>query len=220
MPMSIDDGSRIDHVPEVSTPKGEEPTLGEIVRAMNGQQKVLLDLCRNVSESRTPLPRHSSPIPLRSSEAGISGRKSRKMATPVLEDPDTINMVQFTDWETRWRDYVTMTCVLEEIPDVAGRQAVLRSALSHEWTILWSTGRLGLTISENINTAVEKLRVYIRARHNPLLDRKLFHCRDQEEGESISQYVAALIRIDRTCAFGQRTTPVPDVIGHAATAQP
>ena len=203
MSMSIDDGSRNDHVPEISTPNGEErePTLAEIVRAMNGQQEVLLNLCRNVSESRTPMPRHSSPIPLRSSEAGISSRKSRKMVTPVLEDPYAIDMVQFNDWETRWQDYVTMTCVLEEIPDVAGRQAVLRSALSHEWTILWSTGRLGITISEDIDTAVEKLRAYIRARRNPLLDRKLFHCRDQEEGESIDQYVAALIRIDRTCAY-------------------
>ena len=65
MSMSIDDGSRNDHVPEISTPNGEEPepTLAEIVRAMNGQQEVLLNLCRNVSESRTPLPRHSSPIP-------------------------------------------------------------------------------------------------------------------------------------------------------------
>ena len=94
-----------------------------------------------------------------------------------------------------------MTCVLEEIPDVAGRQAVLRSALSREWTILWSTRRLEITISEDIETAVVKLRVYIRARRNPLLDRKLFHCRDQAEGESIDQYVAALIRIDRTFAY-------------------
>ena len=128
-------------------------------------------------------------------------------------------MVQFNDLETRWQDYVTMTCVLEEFPDVAGRQAVLRSALSHEWTILWSTGRLGITISDDIDTAVEKLRAYIRARRNPLLDRKLFHCRDQEEGETIDQYVAALIRIDRTCAYDNEPH-LPDVIGHAATPQP
>ena len=140
------------------------------------------------------------------------------MVTPVLEDPYAIDMVQFNDWETRWQDYVTMTCVLEEIPDVAGRQAVLRSALSHEWTILWSTGRLGITISEDIDTAVEKLRAYIRARRNPLLDRKLFHCRDQEEGESIDQYVAALIRIDRTCAYDNepRCTRCHWPCGHGA----
>ena len=47
----------------------------------------------------------------------------------------------------------------------------------------------------------EKLRAYIRARRNPLLDKKLFHRRDQEEGESIDQYVAAVIRINRTCAY-------------------
>ena len=110
-------------------------------------------------------------------------------------------MVPFNDWETRWQDYVTMTCALEDIPDVAGRQAVLRSTLSYEWTVLWSTGRQGITISEDIDTAVEKVRAYMRACRNPLLDRKLFHCRDQEEGESIDQYVAALIRIDRTCAY-------------------
>ena len=42
---------------------------------------------------------------------------------------------------------------------------------------------------------------YIRARRNPLLDTKLFHCWDQEEGERIDQYVAALIRTDRTGAY-------------------
>ena len=49
MSMSIDDGSRKDHVPEISTPNGEEPepTLAEIVRAINGQQEVLLNLSRN-----------------------------------------------------------------------------------------------------------------------------------------------------------------------------
>ena len=204
MSMSIGDGSRGDHVPEIFSPKGEKPTLAEIVRAMNGQQEDLLNLYRNVSKTRTPLPRHSSPIPVWYSEAGISSRKSRKMATPVLEDPDTIDMVQFNNWETRWQDYVTMTCVLEEIPDVADRQAVRRLALSQERTILWSTGRLRITLSDDIDTAVEKVRAYIRAHRNPLLDRKLFHGRDQEEGESIDQYVAALIHIDQTCAYNNK----------------
>ena len=170
MSLSIDDGSRSDHVPEISTPKGEETILANIVRAMNGQQEVLLNLCRNISETRTPLSMHSSPIPRQPSEADSRCRKSRKMATLVLEDPVTINM------EIRRQDYVTMTCVLqlEEIRDVA---------LSHEWSILSSAGRLGITISKDIDTAVEKLRAYIRAPRNPLLDR-LFHC-DQGEGESI-----------------------------------
>ena len=95
---------------------------------------------------------------------------------------------------------------MEEIPDAAGRQAVLWSALPHEWTILWSTGWLGITISDDNGTAVEKLLAYIRARRDPLLDRKLLHCRDQEEGEIIDQYVAALIRIDLTCAYNIRNT--------------
>ena len=56
------------------------------------------------------------------------------MATPVLEDPDTINTVQFNNWETRWQDFVKMVCVLEEIPGVAGRQAELQSALLHDIT--------------------------------------------------------------------------------------
>ena len=48
-----------------------------------------------------------------------------KMDIPGLEDPENLDMVTFSDWKARWNDYVTMTRVYQEVPDVAGRQAVL-----------------------------------------------------------------------------------------------
>ena len=128
-------------------------------------------------------------------------------------------MVTFSDWKARWNDYVTMTRVYQEVPDVAGRQAVLRSALSNEWSILWSAGRLDIKTTDDIDAVVDKLQAYVRARRNPLLDRKAFHSRDQDAGESIDQYVSALVRIDRACAYEELTLCVHcrQPCGHAAT---
>ena len=50
-----------------------------------------------------------------------------------------------------------MTRVYQEVPDVAGRQAVLRSALSNEWSILWSAGRLDIKTTDDIDAVVDKL---------------------------------------------------------------
>ena len=143
----------------------------------------------------------------------------KKMDIPGLEDPGNLDMVTFSDWKARWNDYVTMTRVYQEVPDVAGRQAVLRSALSNEWSILWSAGRLDIKTTDDIDAVVDKLQAYVRARRNPLLDRKAFHSRDQDAGESIDQYVSALVRIDRACAYEELTLCVHcrQPCGHAAT---
>ena len=88
-----------------------------------------------------------------------------------------------------------MKCVLEEIPDVAGRQAVLRSALSK------NCGRtLGhaatLFSKESFFTAGIK----------------------KKEKASVNTLLLSSASIGRAHTTTHHT--VPDVIGHAATAQP
>ncbi len=106
---------------------------------MQDQQQQLLNLLAGQAMTR-----HSLPDAARNTEPAISSRrKARKMDLPILADPDALDLVLFSDWKSRWEDYITMTCVYEEVPNATGRQAVLRSALSKEWTVLWSAGRLG-----------------------------------------------------------------------------
>ena len=52
-----------------------------------------------------------------------------------------------------------------------------------------------------LTASSKKIGRYLRLRRNPLLDRKDFFGRNQEEGEYIDQYVAFLVRINNRCAY-------------------
>ena len=80
-------------------------------------------------------------------------------------------------------------------------QGLLRSALQPEWTVLWQTRRLDIALDDDIDGKVEKLRRNHRLRRNPLLDRKDFFNRTQEDFENIDLYVSALVRIHNRCGF-------------------
>ena len=127
--------------------------------------------------------------------------KARKIDIPVLAKPNDVDLAHFSDWQTRWKDYVKLTCVREEVPDTVGRQAILRSALSSDWSILWSTGRLGIKDSDDMDGIIFKLRRHVHKRRNPLLDRKIFNSRDKHDSESMDQYLAVLVRLYNACAY-------------------
>ena len=128
-------------------------------------------------------------------------RKKRNLDAPRLEPPSSIDFVAFPAWQRRWADYVTMTCVLEEVPDTTGRQAVLRTALDDEWTTLWVTGRLGIECSDDTDVIQQKLYSYLRRCRSPLQDRQRFHARNQEEGEDVDHYLACLSQVYDACAY-------------------
>ena len=82
------------------------------------------------------------------------------------------------------------------------RHAVLRSALDEEWTILWQTGRLGVhETTDDVGDVVRRIEAFFRRRRSPLIDRQEFHARDQQEHETVDQYLVALIRIDSASAY-------------------
>ena len=85
-----------------------------------------------------------------------------------------------------------------------------------ELTVLSQTGRLNVAPDDDIDVIVEKIDRYLRLR-NPLLDRKDFFCRNQEDGENINQYVASLIVIDNKlrCAYEDDIQTCCTQCGHA-----
>ena len=119
-----------------------------------------------------------------------------KLDIPMLQAPEDTDLSTFTDWRTCWVDYIALTRVMDD-------EGSPGSPPLPEWTILWQTGRLGIALNDDIDGIVEKLGRYLRLRRNPLLDRKDFFNRNQEDGENIDQYVSALVRIHNRCGFDE-----------------
>ena len=124
-----------------------------------------------------------------------------KLDMPTLQAPEDTDLSSFANGRTHWTDYVALTRVMDDVRTPTARQGLLRSALHPEWTVLWQTGRLEVAPDDDIDGIVNKIGRYLRLRRNPLLDRKDFFGRNQEEGENIDQYVASLVRIDNRCAY-------------------
>ncbi|UYV80904.1 K02A2.6-like [Cordylochernes scorpioides] len=105
----------------------------------------------------------------------------------------------FRDWKQRWNDYVDAQQVATFT--LSTQQVTLRAALHSEWTILWQSGRLHISTTTTLDEAVNALEAYLRKKRNPLLDRQDFHRRDQQTGESVDRYFAALKALDDSCAY-------------------
>ena len=75
---------------------------------------------------------------------------------------------------------------MDDVRTPTARQGLLRSALHPEWTVLWQTGRLDVAPDDDIDGIVDKIGRYLRLRRNPLLDRKDFFGRNQEEGRTLT----------------------------------
>ncbi|UYV72781.1 HNRNPK [Cordylochernes scorpioides] len=117
---------------------------------------------------------------------------------PKLASPEELTMSSFRDWKQRWNDYVDAQQVAT-FP-LSTQQVTLRAALHSEWTILWQSGRLHISTTTTLDEAVNALEAYLRKKRNPLLDRQDFHRRDQQTGESVDRYFAALKALDDSCA--------------------
>ncbi|UYV73839.1 hypothetical protein LAZ67_11001072 [Cordylochernes scorpioides] len=117
---------------------------------------------------------------------------------PKLASPEELTMSSFRDWKQRWNDYVDA----QQVPTfpLSTQQVTLRAALHSEWTILWQSGRLHISTTTTLDEAVNALEAYLRKKRNPLLDRQDFHRRDQQTGESVDRYFAALKALDDSCA--------------------
>ena len=185
--------------------------LTSIVDSLAQQQTLLTRMATAVA---SPASTVNTAAPSRTSSSPLV----RAIELPKLGAPDSTDMAQFHDWEKRWNDYVTLTQADREFPSAASGQAFLRQALDRDWTVLWSSGRLGTEDSDSSIDVIHKLERYLRARCNPLIDRKRFHSRDQQAGESVDQYVSALSQIDAAYDFPMELTcdTCGQRCGHAA----
>ena len=126
--------------------------------------------------------------------------KAKRMKSPKLKNPEETTLHVFRTWKERFHGFAEVTCLNQEC-SLQARREILRDAIGDEWNLLWSAGVLQIEKEDDYTTIIDRIGTHIRARRNPLLDRKEFHERNQLEGESIDSYYAALQMISESCSF-------------------
>ncbi len=162
----------------------------ELLRMLAQQQTVLTNLVQTLATQ--PAPQAATPPPQPTTHI------DRSVQLPKLAGPEELSIPAFRDWKQRWLDFSNSRQLTTQSIDA--QHGVLRSALHPEWTQLWSFGRLQITSTTAITDILLELEGYLRQKRNPLLDRKDFHRRDQQPGESIDRYYATLKSLDDACS--------------------
>ncbi|ODN00004.1 Transposon Tf2-6 polyprotein [Orchesella cincta] len=105
---------------------------------------------------------------------------AKHIPPPRLATPDRMTIIQFRDWKQRWNDF-------------ASTQQILQYPIEAQHGILHKP-------DSPIVEVLKLMEAYIRQKRNPLLDRQEFHRRDQNAGESVDRYYAALRVLDDACS--------------------
>ena len=72
----------------------------------------------------------------------LTSARPWKMDFPVLSSPEDSDLTSFTDWLTRWVNYLSLTRDMDGIKIITARQRLLCSALHLGWSVALQTGRL------------------------------------------------------------------------------
>ena len=189
--------------PDMDTPA---PGIAQLLHQQQQMMATVVDFLRS-TERQPPVTPSLAPR--------ATSARPCKMDVPVLSSPEDSDLTSFTDWRTRWADYLSLTRAMDGIETLTACQGLLRFALHPDWTVLWQTGRVDVQADDDIDAIVPKLERYLRSRRNPLLDRQEFFSRAQGEHENIDQFVAALVRLHDRCAFDDDAKGRCDNCGHS-----
>ena len=152
-------GPRPSDLPAAERSNCDDDLQGAMMDLLRQQQRTMEALTKELTtRARLEQNRASGPSP----QPAATTTKSRRMELPRLEAPSEVTLTDYNDWKVRFRDYVVLTRLKEEIPSVLGRQAELRAALAPPWSKLWQTGRLRVEDNDDVEEVLEKLGVYLR----------------------------------------------------------
>ncbi len=125
---------------------------------------------------------------------------AKKMDIPKLGSPEEMKLIDFRDWKIRFEDYSAATRLAQEC-DLNARRGILRSALDQEWTKMWTQQVIPVAPEDDTPQIIDRLEQYLRRHRHPLVDRREFIQRDQQMGEKVDNYYAALRAIDQDCGY-------------------
>ncbi len=126
--------------------------------------------------------------------------RAKKVDCPKLGPSQDTRMEDFRAWHESFLGFANLTKLNAEC-DLTGRRAIIRNAIDPTWQKLWSSGMLNIDETDDIESIMEKIKIYVRSKRNPLLDRQDFFLRNQKLGESVDDYLAELKLLYESCDF-------------------
>ena len=105
-----------------------------------------------------------------------------------------------------WIEYVErleLYFLANDITDAVKKRAILLNAVGPATYRLVKTLAIpGKPTDLSFTDIVEKLKLHFNLKPSPIIKRNEFNKRNQKPNESVSEYVAALRRIEEHCVFG------------------
>ena len=114
--------------PDMDTPA---PGIVQLLHQQQQMMATLVDFLRSTERQPSVTP---------SLAPRVTSSRPWQMDVPVLSNPEDSDLTSFTDWRTRWVDYLSLTRAMDGIETLTARQGLLRSALHLDWTVIWQTG--------------------------------------------------------------------------------
>ena len=127
--------------PDMDTPA---PGIAQLLHQQQHMMVTLVNFFRSTERQPTVTP---------SLAPRLTSARPWKMDVPVLSSPKNSDLTPFTDWRTRWTDYLSLTQAMDCIETLTARQGHLRSTLRPDWTVLWQTGRLDVQADDDIDAS-------------------------------------------------------------------
>ncbi len=161
----------------------------------------MLELMDKIANGTTSRANEHNDTDERNDAVRSNRTKSKKVDTPVLGPVDSVSMADYRTWRESFEGYSNVLKLQTEC-DLTGRRTMLRQALDPSWAKLWTTGMLNVKQADDVTDILNLIRAYLRKQRSPLLDRRDFHCRNQQPHEKVDQYYAELTMCYDSCDFG------------------
>ena len=165
--------------PATDARSDKQDFLDSILSSMQEQQRLMTFLIERQQQQLTAQTHPAVPSP--SAQLAQLSPLARRVELPILADPQTLDLSAFVNWKSRWQDYLRLTRIETELTDAPLQQAFLRTALDPAWVSVWNAGLLGIQHGHLFPDIVQRLGDYLRKKHNPLVSRKEFYARSQQE---------------------------------------
>ena len=133
--------------------------------------------------------------------ANAEGQSRAKVPHSVAPAPhlsSSVSLKEFDAWRHKFEGYATLTGIRLLTP--AEQRSALTSLLDEDWT---RTLRYGLQVEEgaDLKQILDAMETHLRNQRNIIVDRREFHLRTQDVGESFDDFLCRIKEIAAFCDF-------------------
>ena len=119
--------------------------------------------------------------------------------TPPVLDLSVDRYVAWKAWLAKWNDYYIVTELVKKEP--AYQCAMLRYTFTDETRNIYDTLNLSENDAKDVAKIIEALEGFAKGIVNETLERHIFNCRVQEDGEMFDDFLTDIKILSKNCNF-------------------